>query len=40
MTPDDFALLAGVLKERSGLSIGPEKTYLLESRLNPVAKKK
>ncbi|NQV60186.1 MAG: protein-glutamate O-methyltransferase [Alphaproteobacteria bacterium] len=39
MTPDDFALLAGVLKERSGLSIGPEKTYLLESRLNPVAKK-
>ncbi|MBC8241594.1 MAG: chemotaxis protein CheR, partial [Alphaproteobacteria bacterium] len=39
MTPDDFALLAGILKERSGLSIGPEKTYLLESRLNPVAKK-
>ncbi len=39
MTPDDFALLAGILKERSGLSIGPEKTYLLESRLNPVARK-
>ncbi|MDA1100697.1 MAG: protein-glutamate O-methyltransferase [Proteobacteria bacterium] len=39
MTPDDFALLAGILKERSGLSIGPEKIYLLESRLNPVARK-
>jgi chemotaxis protein methyltransferase CheR len=39
MTPDDFALLAGILKDRSGLSIGEEKTYLLESRLNPVARK-
>lgn len=39
MTPDDFTLLAGILMERSGLSIGEDKTYLLESRLNPVARK-
>ena len=39
MTPEDFALLAGILKERSGLSIDKEKTYLLESRLNPIARK-
>ncbi len=39
MTPTDFELLAGILKDRSGLSIGPDKTYLLESRLTPVARK-
>jgi chemotaxis protein methyltransferase CheR len=39
MTPTDFEFLAGILKDRSGLSIGPDKTYLLESRLTPVARK-
>ncbi len=39
MTPTDFEYLAGILKDRSGLSIGPDKTYLLESRLTPVARK-
>ncbi|MBC8238942.1 MAG: protein-glutamate O-methyltransferase [Alphaproteobacteria bacterium] len=39
MTPGDFELLANVLKERSGLSIGQDKVYLLESRLTPVARR-
>ncbi|MDP6926782.1 MAG: protein-glutamate O-methyltransferase [Rhodospirillales bacterium] len=39
MTPTDFEFLAGILKDRSGLAIGPDKTYLLESRLTPVARK-
>ena len=39
MTPADFEYLASILKDRSGLSIGPDKTYLLESRLTPVARK-
>lgn len=39
MKPEDFDLLAGILKDRSGLSIGQDKVYLLESRLTPVAKK-
>ncbi len=38
MKPDDFEFIAGVLKDRSGLSIGPDKTYLLESRLTPIAR--
>jgi len=37
--PDDFTLFARVLKERSGLALGAEKSYLLESRLLPVARK-
>ncbi|MDP6343103.1 MAG: protein-glutamate O-methyltransferase [Alphaproteobacteria bacterium] len=39
MTPDDFKLLADLLKERSGLALNEDKTYLLESRLAPVARK-
>ncbi len=39
MTPNDFEYVAGILKGRSGLSIGPDKIYLLESRLTPVARK-
>ena len=35
----DFDYIAGVLKRSSGLSIGPDKAYLLESRLVPVAKR-
>jgi len=37
--PADFALFARLLKERSGLALGAEKSYLLESRLVPVARK-
>jgi chemotaxis protein methyltransferase CheR len=40
LTPRDFELLAGLLKQRSGLVLSPEKTYLLESRLTPVARKR
>ncbi|MEX0759507.1 MAG: protein-glutamate O-methyltransferase CheR [Tistlia sp.] len=39
MTPQDFDYVAQLLKQRSGLTIGPDKAYLLESRLNPVARK-
>jgi len=33
-----FDTLAALLKSRSGLVIGPEKSYLLESRLAPILK--
>ena len=39
MKSEDFQLLAGILKQRSGLSLTEEKVYLLESRLTPVARK-
>ncbi len=35
----DFDLYRDLLKERSGLTLTPDKSYLLESRLSPVAKK-
>ncbi len=39
MTVDDFQYLTRMLKERSGLTIGVEKEYLLENRLVPVARR-
>jgi chemotaxis protein methyltransferase CheR len=39
MNSADFDLLSGLVKERSGLVLTPDKTYLLESRLLPVARK-
>lgn len=39
MNVSDFELIAQLLKERSGLSLNKDKAYLLESRLNPVARK-
>ena len=39
MTPQDFDLIRKILKERSGLVLGDDKAYLLESRLMPVARK-
>ena len=33
-----FQTLATVLKSRSGLVIGPDKLYLLETRLAPILK--
>ena len=39
MTEAEFAFIAGLLKERSGLTLTKDKTYLLETRLLPVARK-
>ncbi|MEM9965446.1 MAG: CheR family methyltransferase, partial [Asticcacaulis sp.] len=39
MTTEDIEHLAALLKQRSGLILGTEKTYLIESRLSPVARK-
>lgn len=35
----DFDIYKDLLKEKSGLSLSQDKAYLLESRLNPIAKK-
>lgn len=35
----DFDIYKNLLKEKSGLVINEDKSYLLESRLNPIAKK-
>jgi chemotaxis protein methyltransferase CheR len=40
LRPDDFDFLARLLKERSGLVITPDKSYLLESRLTPLARQR
>lgn len=39
MNQSDFDFIAGLLKQISGLVLTPEKAYLLESRLMPVARK-
>lgn len=39
MTPTDFDYLTSELKRRSGIVIGKDKMYLLESRLSPLARK-
>ncbi len=39
MTPQEFEYLATLLKKRSGLALGRDKDYLLESRLRSVARK-
>jgi chemotaxis protein methyltransferase CheR len=39
MTEFDFEFLRGFLKARSGLSLTPEKRYLVESRLAPVCRR-
>lgn len=39
MKPEDFNLLSTAIKDRSGLALTPEKTYLLESRLMPIARR-
>ncbi|WP_262690898.1 CheR family methyltransferase [Kordiimonas aestuarii] len=40
MKTEDFEFLASMLKERSGLMLTPDKVYLLESRLTPLARKR
>ena len=39
MTPLEYDYLRKLLKDRSGLVLSPEKQYLVESRLTPVARK-
>ena len=39
MNVADFELLSEILKDRSGLVLSSDKTYLIESRLTPVARK-
>ena len=39
MTPEDIEHLGATLKARSGLILGSDKTYLIESRLAPVARR-
>lgn len=39
MRISDFDLYKDLLKEKSGLTLTPDKSYLLDSRLTPVAKK-
>ena len=39
MTPQDFDFISQLLRSRSGLVLTPDKSYLLESRLMPVARK-
>jgi chemotaxis protein methyltransferase CheR len=39
MTPEDFDYLRKLLRERSGLVLAPEKQYLAESRLLPLARR-
>lgn len=39
MNVNDFEYISAILKKRSGLTLSQDKAYLLESRLNPVARK-
>jgi chemotaxis protein methyltransferase CheR len=39
MRAEDFDLLCGIVKSRSGLTLSPDKAYLLENRLMAVARK-
>lgn len=39
MSPQDFEFISTLIKSRSGLVLTPDKSYLLESRLMPVARK-
>lgn len=40
MKNQDFEFLAGLLRDRSGLTLTQDKIYLLESRLTPLARKR
>lgn len=39
MNTSDFELVSRLVKDRSGLMLSEDKAYLLESRLNPVARR-
>ncbi len=38
MKPEDFEFMRDLLKRKSGLVVNPDKVYLLESRLTPLAR--
>ncbi|MBT5013837.1 MAG: protein-glutamate O-methyltransferase CheR [Rhodospirillaceae bacterium] len=38
MSPEDFSFVADFLKKKSGISLTDDKTYLVESRLLPLAR--
>ncbi len=40
MTPDDFDFVSNILKERSGLVLTRDKSYLLENRLASVIRRR
>ena len=39
MTPEDIQLIVALCKQRAGLKIDPTRTYLIESRLGPLARR-
>jgi len=39
MKAEEIALVASLSRARAGLKVAPEKTYLMESRLSPVARR-
>ncbi len=39
MKPEDFTFFCKLIFDRSGLVLGPDKSYLIESRLTPVARR-
>jgi chemotaxis protein methyltransferase CheR len=39
MKPEDFSYFCKLILDRTGLVLGPDKTYLIESRLTPVARR-
>ncbi len=39
MNSQDFEFVSGLIKRRAGIVMTPDKTYLLESRLAPLARK-
>ncbi|HLY78452.1 MAG TPA: chemotaxis protein CheR, partial [Caulobacteraceae bacterium] len=39
MTPTDIAQVVSLCRARAGLKVAPDKTYLIESRLAPVARR-
>lgn len=39
MRPDDFEVVASLVKKRSGLTLSKDKVYLVESRLAPLARR-
>ncbi|MBN8647012.1 MAG: protein-glutamate O-methyltransferase CheR [Caulobacterales bacterium] len=39
MKPGDFDFIANLVRDRSGLVLTPDKTYLVESRLGPIARR-
>ena len=38
LTKDEFDFISGLLKARSGLALTPDKGYLIDTRLSPIAK--